>query len=145
VSWITFTADDVKTRLAVREMEVYEETASEEPDGTPGAEERLPVIVSQVLGQFRGAIRANPQVTELGPAGTLPDFCIAWAAVIARVALVGMNPVPEGMTDPRRDEYRDAVKGLETLRSLHPSAFALEDPSAATSGASYGGAALLDF
>lgn len=143
--WVPFTAADVKARLAVRELDVYEETATEEGDETPGSEERLPSIVAQVLGQFRGAIRGNPHVTGLGPEGTLPDFCIAWAAVITRVALIGLNPIQEGMTDPRRDEYRDAVKGLESLRSMNAAAFALTDPAADTASASHGGAALLDF
>jgi len=144
--WVSFTADDVKARLAVRELDTYEETATEESDETPGNDERLPVIVSQVMGQFRGAIRGNPHVTELGPDGTLPDFCIAWAAVIARVALIGLNPVQEGMTDPRRDEYRDATKGLESLRSMNASAFAMTDPTASSATeASYGGSALLEF
>jgi hypothetical protein len=75
----------------------------------------------------------------------MPDFCIAWAAVIARVALIGLNPIQEGMTDPRRDEYRDAAKGLESLRSMNAAAFALTDPSAESASASHGGAALLDF
>jgi hypothetical protein len=61
--WVPFTAADVKARLAVRELDVYEETATEESDETPGTEERLPSIVAQVLGQFRGAIRGNPHVT----------------------------------------------------------------------------------
>ena len=143
--WVTFSDTDVKARLAVRELETYQETATAEDDDTPGVEDRLPIIVSQILGQFRGHIRANPQVTELGPDGTLPDFCIGPAAVLARLALIGMNPVQEGMTDPRRDEYRDAAKLLESLRSINPQAFAITDPVGASASASYGGSALLDF
>lgn len=142
MSWQTFTEDDVKARLATLEIDTYESAASQGEEDA-----RLPVIVSQVLGQFRGAIRSNPQVTELGPDGTLPDFCIAWAAVIARVGLLGLTPVQEGMTDPRRDEYRDATKGLEALRSMNAAAFAITDPvsSGSTSTANYGGSALVEF
>lgn len=143
--WVTFTTDHVKARLAVRELETYEETATAEDDDTPGVEDRLPAILEQTLNQFRGKIRANPQVIELGPAGTLPDFCIAPAAIIARMALVGMNPIAEGMTDPRRDEYREAMKELNGLSSLNPNAFAVTDPAGASMSASYGGSALLDF
>lgn len=139
--WVTFTADDVKARLATLEIETYESAASQGDE-----DERLPVIVSQVLGQFRGAIRSNPHVTEFGPDGTLPDFCIAWAAVIARVGLLGLTPVQEGMTDPRRDEYRDAVKGLESLRSMNAAAFALANPvDSGSSSATFGGSAILEF
>lgn len=140
--WVSFTDSDVKARLATLELETYESSASQGDEDA-----RLPIIVSQVLGQFRGAIRANPQTITLGPEGTLPDFCIAWAAVIARVALLGLTPVQEGMTDPRRDEYRDATKGLESIRSMNAAAFTINDPSApdATSSPAYGGSALLDF
>lgn len=151
--WVTFTEDDIKARLSARELSVYEETARAEFDETEGenrvpddSPERLAAVHAQTLGQFRGAIRANPYVTALGPAGTLPDFCIAWAAIIARVGLIALNPVQEGVTDPRRDEYRDAVKGLESLRSMNAAAFDLSDPSGSGSAsASYGGSQLLDF
>ena len=144
--WVTFTEDDIKSRLAVRELDVYEATAGEESDGSPATVPRLPIIRAQVLAQVRGAVRSNPRVDALGPEGTMPDFCVAWAAVIARAALVGLSPVPEGMTDPRRDEYRDALKGLESLRSMHPNAFVVEDPSpVADTAPSYGGNPLLDF
>lgn len=142
MSWQTFTEADVKARLSTLELETYESAARQNAE-----EDRLPVIVSQVLGQFRGAIRSNPHVTEFGPAGTLPDFCISWAAVLARTALIGLTPTTEGQTDPRREEHRDAVKGLEAVRTMNASAFALTDPTAptATSDPAYGGAAILDF
>lgn len=142
MSWVTFTADHVRARLAARELEVYQDTATVDAGDTP--EQRLDSIVAQVCDQFRGAIRMNPLVTAIGAAGTLPDFCIAHAAVVARVALVGMNPVPEGMTDPRRDEYREAMKFLERLKDAPVSLFAEAAP-AASSCASYGGNPLLDF
>lgn len=144
--WVTFTEDDIKSRLAARELDVYEATAGKESDGSASAVPRLPLIHAQVLAQVRGAVRSNPRVDAIGPEGTMPDFCVGWAAVIARVALVGLSPVTEGMTDPRRDEYRDAVKGVASLCSMHPNAFVVADPSpAADSAPSYGGAPLLDF
>ncbi|HEX7262346.1 MAG TPA: hypothetical protein VF258_11070 [Luteolibacter sp.] len=54
----------------------------------------------------------------MGPAGTIPAFCVPWAIAIARVAMLGLNPVEEGRTDPRRDEYNDAIKGRDSLRSM---------------------------
>lgn len=144
--WVTFTEDDIKSRLAVRELDVYEATAGEEVDGSPATVPRLPIILAQVLAQVRGAVRSNPRVNVMGPEGTMPDFCVAWAAVIARVALVGLCPVPEGMTDPRRDEYQDALKGLASLSTMHPNAFTVADPSpVADTAPSYGGKPLFDF
>ena len=149
--WAAFTVDHVRARLAARELEVYEETARlEYPEGGGETEvpadspDRLSQIVAQVCNQFRGAIRANPLASTMGPAGTLPDFCIAHAAVVARVALLGMNPVPEGMTDPRRDEYREAMKFLEGLKSAPASLFA-EEPPSSPGAPCYGGNPLLDF
>lgn len=150
MNWIPFTADHVKARLAARELEVYEATAGAEyPEegGVPAvpadAVERLPAIVTQVLAQFRGVIRGNPRVTYVGPPGTLPDFCIAAAAVLGRVALTGLNPVPEGMTDPRREEYRSAERFLEELGKMAGSAF-LEGDAGGGDGCA-GGEAVLVF
>lgn len=154
MSWETFTVDHIKARMAVRELETYEEVSRAEygddfsgaavPVGSP---DRLTLIHGQTLAQFRGAIRGNPQVTEMGAAGTLPDFCIAWAAIIARAALMGMPPVEQGVTDPRREEHKKALEGLESLRTMNPCAFATSDPVAesSTTAASYGGNDVLDF
>lgn len=151
--WVTFTADHIKSRMSAREIEVYEETAlAEYPEGGGNAEvpegstPKIGDIVEQIASRFRGAIRSNPRVRSMGEAGTIPEFCIGDAAVLGRVALIGLNPVPEGMTDPRRDEYRSAEKFLESLRTIDAQAFGDDLPSAEpSSSASYGGADLLDF
>jgi hypothetical protein len=139
MSWITFTADHVKARLYEDEHEAYDAVAGSDID-------RVAEIVTQTCNKFRGAIRSNPQVTSMGTAGTLPDFCIFDAAVIARTALLGLAPVTEGVTDPRRDEYNAAKKTLDSLPTMNPKAFDA-DPSSesSTSAASYGGSSLLEF
>lgn len=139
MSWITFTADHVKARLYQDEMEAYDDSSGSDID-------RLTEIVTQTCNRFRGAIRSNPQVVTMGAAGTLPEFLIFDAAVIARTALIGLAPVTEGATDPRRDEYNAAKKTLESLPMLNVKAFE-DDPAetAATSSASYGGSDLLEF
>jgi hypothetical protein len=139
--WVAFTADDIKARLYEDEHEVYEAASGENID-------RIAVLVDQVCNRFRGAIRSNPNVVSMGTAGTLPDFCIFDAAVIARTALIGLAPVQEGVTDPRRDEYNSAKKLLEALPTMNVKAF--EDDPAPTgdegsAAASYGGSDLLDF
>ena len=147
--WIEFTDADVKARLAARELEIYEETASAESNegefSTPTP--RLPVIVAQLIARIRTLVRGNPRVTEMGPEGTIPDGCVFHAAVIGRVALIGLNPIPEGMTDPRRDEYRAAEKFIEGLSSMNPSAFGEDLPTASAPATTpvYGGNPLLEF
>jgi hypothetical protein len=139
MSWTSFTADHVKARLYEDEYSAYDAVSGTDID-------RLAEIVTQTCNRFRGAIRANPQVTSMGAAGTLPDFCIFDAAVIARTALIGLAPVTEGVTDPRRDEYNAAKKTLESLATMDAKAFG-DDPVAVagSSEASYGGAPLLNF
>lgn len=139
MSWVTFTSADVKGRLSDDEAELYVEAAGESQD-------RLEAIVTQTLARFRGAIRSNPAVVSMGAAGTLPDFCVFDAAVLARTALVGLSSVPEGVTDPRTAEYTAARKFLDSLSSMKAEAFG-DDPTldATAETASYGGADLLDF
>lgn len=146
--WISFTADHIRESLAVRELAIYEETAGADfqgvVKGAPG--ERIAAIAARVADQFRGIIRANPQVLTLGPAGTIPGFCLPWAIAIARVSMLGLSPVEEGRTDPRRDEYTDATKGRDALSTMNAAAFALtEVASTAAPLASYGGSPLLVF
>lgn len=149
--WILFTADHIRASLAVRELAIYEETAGLDFEGiledAPGA--RIAAIAIRVADQFRGLIRSNPQVQAIGPAGTIPAFCLPWAIAIARVSMLGLSPVEEGRTDPRRDEYTDATKGRDSLATMHAAAFALTESEAAattaTMSASYGGSPLLVF
>jgi len=152
--WIPFTDDHVKSRMSARELEVFEETAKSEYPEEGGeavvpedALDRLPLVRAQMLAEFRGLIMANPNVSFFGAAGTLPDFCIGAASVLTRTALIGLNPVPEGMTDPRRDEYNNAIKFRDSLSKMSASAFVeTEAAPAVDPGSSVtGGDALLSF
>lgn len=154
--WISFTAAVIRSRCSQRELQVFQETADKEygeeggeaalpEDNDPAA--RLDAVAAQVLARFRGAILANPGLTHIGPAGTLPEFCHDQAAVYGRWAMIGLPPVPEGTTDPRLLEYKAAVDFLKELSKMSPAVFAeAETPAAAAGGApSYGGKPLLDF
>lgn len=155
--WTAFNADVIKTRAAAREFLVYQETAEKVwPEGGGEAEvpgeavpdARINAIAAQVLARFRGQILANPKLTYLGPAGTLPEFCHEAAAIIGRVGLLGLNPVPEGMTDPRVKEYQDALTFLKSLSTISPAVFAETEaaPNAGTNCApAYGGECRLEF
>jgi len=155
--WTTFNAAVIKTRISARELAIYQETAVKEwPEGGGEAEvpddavadERIDAIASQVLARFRGQILANSRLSYMGADGTLPDFCHEAAAIIGRVGLLGLNPVPEGMTDPRVKEYQDALAFLKSLSSLSPAVF-LETPTppetSSTVCPDYGGEGRLQF
>lgn len=153
MSWVIFTADHIRESLAVRELAIYEETASVDFNGVSedSAGARIDSIASRVADQFRGIIRANQQVISLGPVGSIPGFCLPWAIAIARVSMLGLNPVEEGRTDPRRDEYTDATKGRDSLSTMNAAAFSLTDTesnaasSSSSSSSSYGGSPFLSF
>lgn len=147
--WITFTAAHIKEGLAVRELAIYEETAAVDFDGIieEVAGVRIAAIAARIADQFRGIIRANPLVSALGPEGTIPSFCLPWAIAIARVSILGLNPAEEGRTDPRRDEYTDAIKGRDSLKAMSANALAVVDTATpSTLGSVYfTGSANLDF
>ena len=148
MAWVSFSESDVQAGMSARELETYQ-AAAERTSADIGGEthdQLLPAVVSRVRDMFRGAIRGNPQLVKMGPPGTLPDFCISWAVAICRANILGLNPVAEGETNPRRDEYNDAIKGRDSLRTMHPNAFLDTDPVGESSNAVlYGGDKLLKF
>jgi hypothetical protein len=158
MSWTTFNAAVIKTRFSAREAQVYQQTAAKEYPEEGGGEAEVPdgqdpdarinAIAAQVLARFRGAILANPRLTYIGAEGTLPEFCHESAAIIGRVGVLGLNPVPEGMTDPRVKEYQDALAFLKSLSSMSPAVF-LETPvpseTPSTTCPDYGGECRLQF
>lgn len=135
--WETFTADHVIARLYEDEAEAYRQVSGDDHV------DRLEEVVKQTCNKVRGAILSNPQVTLLGEAGTIPSFFVFDAAVIARTALIGLSPVQEGVTDPRRDEYQNAMTAFRKLEHMNPKAFSLE--ASASSSPGYGGDPKLDF
>jgi hypothetical protein len=92
----------------------------------------------------RGACLANRGLDYIGPAGTIPSFAVYHAAAMARNALLGLPPVADGMTNPRRDEQTAAQKFIDSLATMNPSAFKA-DPTPPAETASYGGSKLLEF
>lgn len=138
--WTTFTSDHVKSRVSDDEIEVYESVANSGVGDT-----KLPAIISQVCDLFRGACLSNPNLTFLGPAGTIPDFCVFHAATKAVNALLGLPPVAEGMTSPRRDAERAADDFLKIIKEMNSKAFEETPATSETSNPSSGGSALLEF
>jgi len=147
--WVPFTEADVRAISSEMEVERFQEVGSKNfPDdsGDPvaPAANKLPAIVSQVLARFRGEIRSNPADIPMGPAGTLPEFCIESAAVIARDKLTGLPPYVEGMPNERYTENRNAVSFLNGLKSRKEIAFA-DDSEAGEPDALVGGEPFLEF
>lgn len=150
MSWVIFTADHVKARFSTRELETYEDTARGEYDEAgeteipEGAPLRMPEIVKQVCNRFRFAILSNPNVSALGPDGTLPEGLVFSAAVIARDSLIALPPSEEGVTNPRQKEHDAAEAELRAIRSMSAAAFAVDSPPAPASPL-FGGDPLLQF
>jgi len=147
--WVLFTETDVRAIVSEMEVETFEEVGTknfrdDSGDPVPSAANKLPAIVRQVLARFRGEIRSNPADIAMGPAGTLPEFCIESAAVIARDKLTGLPPYVEGMPNERHTENRNAVSFLNTLKSRKETAFA-DDSEAGEPDALVGGEPLLEF
>lgn len=139
--------------MSQRELDVYESVSRAEygdddapPEVPADAPERMPQIIEQTVNRFRMAIRANPRVSSMGVAGTLPAGLVYSASVIARDALIAMPPTEEGMTNPRQKEHDMAEEELKALRTMNPSAFE-DDPVAPPSpiAPSSGGDCLLHF
>ena len=60
-------------------------------------------------------------------------------------ALLGLPPVAEGMTSPRRDAEKAADDFLKTIKEMNSSAFDEAPAATQSSNPSYGGSPLLDF
>lgn len=140
MAWILFTETHVKDRMSARELDVYEAVSRAEypDDGGPAevpadAPLRMPGVIKQVCDRFRFSILSNPNVSALGPDGTLPEGLIYSAAVIARDSLIALPPTEEGMTNPRQKEHDAAEKELRDIRTAPAAPFAIETPSPITS------------
>lgn len=138
--WVKFTADHIRDRVSDDEVDVCERIGSSDEGGS-----KIDRIVSQITSLVRGKCLANADIEFVGPDGTIPDFCVFHAATMGMNALLGLPPVAEGMTDPRREAQRDAVKFLDGLKDMAKAAFDAAPVSLATSSASYGGEPLLEF
>lgn len=107
--WIPLTADHVKSRLSLDEIECIEETGGGDGD-------RLAGILTQVTALVRGKASAC-RTTIMGASGTIPEESIHAAATIAlndlRATLPTTGTDDEGSI--RKDQYRDAVSFLSAL------------------------------
>jgi len=90
------------------------EAAGEESE----APARLPGIILQVVSLVRGKVAACKENRgRMASSGMIPDECLFAATTIAREALIASQPTPEGVTDPRKEEIRQAYLYLEKVAS----------------------------
>lgn len=109
--WITLTEEDVLARLSNDERDALEAAGEEE-----GAEARLPGIIRQVISLIWGKVAACADNRgRMGSSGTIPEECLFHATTICREALVASQPTPEGVTDPRKEEIRQAHLFLDQV------------------------------
>lgn len=145
MSWTALTADNIRGRLSLDELDGYVQTSGQESAGV----DSLVEIIYQVTAMVRGKVASNPaNLTKTGPAGTIPDECLFAACTIARDALVGSLPLSEGATEVRKEELRKAYAFLDSVAAggvrIEDAGGALpEIPSAASR--SHGGSTLLEF
>lgn len=100
-------------RLSEDERSAYE-AAGEDGSALP----RLPGILSQITTLIRGKVAAcDKNRGRMGAAGTIPEECVFIGATLAREALVASQPTPEGVTDPRREEIKQAHSFLDKIAS----------------------------
>jgi hypothetical protein len=128
MSWITITADEVKTRLAGAELSAFQTAAL-----ATGQTDPLPEITAQVVDEVRGYVAACRSNT-LGPAGTIPPRLLSATLAIIRFRLANRLPGGTALVDDLRvKEYEGAVSLLGKVAECD---FAVEDPTGdATSGA----------
>lgn len=138
--WVPFTASDVTNRLSDLEVTGYEEVANDAVGAT-----KLNSIVAQITAMIRGAVLANPNRPFIGPTGTIPDLSLYHAATLGVNALLGLPPVAEGHTDPRRDGQREALKHVAELRALDARAFEEAPSNGDSICGSSGGEPLIEF
>jgi phage gp36-like protein len=112
--WITITDNDVLARITDDERDSIEEVGE---SGVSPAK-RLPGIIRQVTAMIRGKVAAcSDNRGRLGPSGTIPEECLYHACTICRDSLVASQPTPEGVTDPRKEELRQAYAYLNQVAS----------------------------
>jgi hypothetical protein len=142
MSWVSFTADHIKARLAKGEFDNFASVGNQSADGV----DITASIIEQVVAMVRGKVAAwRDNIPLMGPTGTIPSEAIFAASTIAREALVGSLPLSESSTDVRRDELRRAHDYLDQIARGE---IRLEDSYTAntsTGSAQFGGSALMNF
>ena len=107
--WITLTADHIRSRLAVDELDAIEAVGGGDGD-------RLTGIISQVTSLVRAKVAACHE-NALGEAGTIPEECLHAASTLAKHDL--RSTIPSTGSDDegelRKEEYREAMKFLDQV------------------------------
>lgn len=113
MAWIALAESHVMDRLPEGERVALE--AAGEADSAPA---RLPGILSQITSLIRGKVAAcDKNRGRMGAPGTIPEECLFVGATLAREALIASQPTPEGVTDPRREEIKQAYAFLDKIAS----------------------------
>ena len=128
MSWSTITDADIATRLAGPEVDALRETALADDQADPVTE-----VVSQVVDEVRGYVAAGGYT--LGAGATIPRKLLATALALARYRCASRLPTTAFVTEPRTQEYRDAIRLLDRVAD---GKFAIEEPDEASSETSSG-------
>lgn len=142
MAWITLTAEHIKSRLAVDELDAVEDTGNE-GDATP----RLPGIIEQVTLLVRGKVAACKDNTLDADATKIPEELLWAAATIAKHDIRASLPTT-GSEEETRLRQREIDQAFRQLDDAAACRLSITNPDGAVSGqlgGCYGGANLLDF
>jgi phage gp36-like protein len=106
MSWITPSADDVKTRLTGAELAAFRAVAL-----AAGQADPLIQISADAVNEARGYIAAGGY--PLGDAGTIPPQCLA--PVLAIITYRFASRLPLKVSEDRRNQYEDAIAYLRDV------------------------------
>lgn len=122
MAWIPITTEDVTTRLSGTELECLQGLALADNQIAP-----LEDVIDQAVGLIHGYIGASK--SGVGPDGTIPSTIMGPALAIIRWYIGGRLAVGNAasifQSEPRRKEYEDAIRLLE---SIVKGEFAVESP-----------------
>jgi hypothetical protein len=136
VSWRALTEDDIRAAMAGPEDTAYRETLL-----ATGQSDPLPEIMSQVTAQVRNAIRSCAKNQLHADASYLPEGAIFHAVSLVRYRLLSRFAIGEQEQpgDARTNEYREALRWLELVRSCRE---VVEQPGGTGSETGPGGGTL---
>lgn len=123
MAWTSITEAQLEDILAEAELTTLKDFLSTDQVSP------VPGIITNAVGLVRGYIRANRQNT-LGDGETVPETLVSATLVVARHQLLGRLPIASLLTEPRRQEYTDA---MSQLRDVAAGRFAIEQPETPSS------------
>lgn len=123
MAWVSLTEADVRTRLSSAEV-----AALNAVHVAAGDTQTLPRVIAQVVDEVRGYIAATGN-TDLEDGAKIPGKLVGAALALIRYRLISSLPNQSLITEPRKQEYNDAIRLLERVAD---GKFRVEEPVVAS-------------